>query len=555
MAVKDSDKLAVKWIWKSSEKTHLRLFLLIVGNVVFSVVSVLFALLCRSIVDAAVGKDARGVIYSGVGLFAVILLMLLLRVFCNSIDESIRARLEITYRNHILSTILHKDYEKTSAYHSGELLNRMFSDASVVIGGLVGILPAITGVITRLIGAAVVLMTLDTGFTLLFIAAGTVLFLVSKFFRGKIKHLHKDVQEKQGKVRSFLQETLENLLVVRVFGVEEKIKNISSGNEKAYFSARMKRRAVSIVANSGFGFVFQAGYLYAIVWGAFKIMDGAMTYGTLTAILQLVNQIQTPFASLSALLPRFYSTIASAERIMELEALPDEPQPEKQLDYKDFRRVTLRDVSFSYGENKVLSNVNIEIEKGDFVSLTGISGGGKSTLFRLLLGVYRQQKGEILFETDGMNYSAGGESRGIFSYVPQGNFLFSGTVRDNITFLNETASEDEIKAAAQTACAWEFINELPDGMETQIGEKGFGISEGQAQRIAVARAILSGAPLLLLDEATSALDEQTEAQLLKNIAAMENKTVIIVTHRRKALDICSKHLILKEGEITYGEVH
>ncbi len=555
MAVKGSDKAAVKWIWKSSEKTHFQLFLLILGNAVFAVVSVLFALLCRSIVDGATKKNINAVIYSGAGLLGIIIAMLLLRIFCNGIDESIRAKLETTYRSRILSTLLSKNYEKTTAYHSGELLNRMFSDVSVVIDGLTGILPALTGMVTRLIGAAVVLMTLDMGFTLLFIAAGTILFIVSRFFRGKIKHLHKNVQESQGKVRSFLQETLESLLIVRVFGAEEKMKNISAANEKAYFNARMKRRTVSILANSGFGFVFQAGYLYAIVWGAFKIIDGAMSYGTLTAILQLVNQIQTPFASLSALLPRFYSTIASAERIMELEALPDEPKPEKLLDYSDFRRIAFRDVCFSYGENKVLRDVDIKIEKGDFVSLTGISGGGKSTLFRLLLGVYRQQKGEIFFETDNEKYSAGGETRHIFAYVPQGNFLFSGTVRDNITFLNETASEEEIKKAAETACALEFIKELPEGMETKIGENGFGISEGQAQRIAVARAILGGAPLLLLDEATSALDEQTEAQLLKNIAALKDKTVIIVTHRRKALDICTKHLILKEGKITYGEVH
>ena len=555
MAFKNSDKATIKWIWKSSEKLHLRLFLLIGANAVFSVVSVAFALLCRSIVDSAAEKDANGVIFSGAGLLAVIVAMFLLRIFCNSTDEIIRAGLETQYRSRILSAVLRKDYEKTASYHSGELLNRMFSDVSVVIDGLTGILPALVGMITRLIGAAVVLMSLDTGFTLLFIAAGTVLFLVSRFFRGKIKHLHKNVQESQGRVRSFLQETLENLLVVRVFGAEEKMKNINSGNEKEYFSARMKRRTVSIFANSGFGLVFQAGYLYAIVWGAFKIMDGVMTYGTLTAILQLVNQIQTPFASLSALLPRFYSSVASAERIIELETLPDEPLPEKKLDYDSFRRALLRDVSFSYGENKVLDSVNIEIEKGDFVSMTGISGGGKSTFFRLLLGVYRPQSGELTFETDNERYSAGGETRHIFAYVPQGNFLFSGTVRDNITFLNETATEEEIEKASRIACAWEFINELPEGMETKIGEKGFGISEGQDQRIAVARAVLSGAPVLLLDEATSALDEQTEAQLLSNIAKMKDKTLIIVTHRKKALDICTKHLILKEGKITYGEIH
>ncbi len=554
MAVSVSDKSALKWIYKSSKKAHLRLVLLILGNAVFAVISVIFALMCRGIVDGAAEKNTDVVIKSGIGLFIIILAMLILRLFCNSLDETVRAGLEKEYRSRILSALLKKEYEKTSAYHSGELLNRMFSDVGVVIDGVVGLLPALTGMVARLIGAAAVLMMLDTGFTLLFIAAGIVLFLVSRFFRKRIKLLHKNVQETQGVVRSFLQETLESLLIVKIFGAGEKMCRKNDNNQEAHYKARMKRRTMSIIANSGFGFVFQTGYLYAILWGAFGIIGGTMTYGTLTAILQLVNQIQQPFATLSALLPRFYSMIASAERIIELEELPDEAEAEKQLEYSALRKISVENMSFSYGENKVLSNVNIELEKGEFVSLTGISGGGKSTLFLLLMGAYTPQNGSIRFIADNDTYSAGGETRKLFAYVPQGNFLFSGTVRDNITFLNETASEAEIEAAAKTACAMDFIKELPEGMETKIGENGFGISEGQAQRIAVARAILSNAPILLLDEATSALDEATEAQLLKNIAEMDGKTVLIVTHRCAALDICKKHLILKEGKITYGEI-
>lgn len=554
MAINDSDKAALKWIFKASKKQRLRLVLLMAGNGVFAVVSVVFALMCRGIVDGAAQKNPDAVTESGIGLFLIIIAMLLLRLVCNNLDEIIRAGLEQDLRSRTLSAVLKKDYGKASEYHSGELLNRMFSDISIVTDGFAGLLPSLVNMLVRLIGAAVVLMTLDLSFTLLFIGAGTVLFLVSRFFRKRIKHLHKNVQETSGVVRSFLQETLESLLIVKVFGVGDKMCRINDKNQQNHYKARMKRRTVSILANSGFGFVFQMGYLYAIVWGAFKILDGAMTYGTLTAILQLVNQIQQPFASLSALLPRFFGMTASAERIMELEALPDEKAPERELDYGSFRSIKTENMSFSYGENKVLTDVDIEIKKGEFVSLTGISGGGKSTLFLLLLGVYNPEKGKISFASESESYSPGGETRGLFAYVPQGNFLFSGTVRDNITFLNETASEDEIKAAAEAACALSFIEELPDKMDTKIGENGFGISEGQAQRIAVARALLSGAPILLLDEATSALDEITEARLLKNIAEIKDKTVLIVTHRRAALDICGKHLILKEGRITYGEL-
>ena len=200
----------------------------------------------------------------------------------------------------------------------------------------------------------------------------------------------------------------------------------------------------------------------------------------------------------------------------------------------------------------MLKNVGIEVEKGDFVSLTGISGGGKSTLFLLLLGAYSPDSGSVSFLSDGGSFSAGRETRPLFAYVPQGNLLFSGTIYENISFLNDNAGEDEVRGAAEIACAMEFIDALPDGMNTRVGENGFGLSEGQAQRIAVARAILGGAPILLLDEATSALDEQTEARLLKNISALDGKTVIIVTHRPAALKICTKHLLLKDGNISYG---
>ncbi len=553
MTVSDSDMSALKWIYKASEKQRFRLVFLVIGNTVFAVASVFFALLCRNIVDGATEKDPDAVIKSGIGLFLVIAGMLVLRLFCNSLNEVIRAGLEKDLRSRMLSSILKKEYGKSSAYNSGELLNRMFSDVAVVVDGTTSILPAFANMVTKLIGATVILLMLDLSFTLVFLCAGTVIFVVSRVLRKRIKHLHKNVQETNGIVRFFLQETLENRLTVKVFGTEEKMEHINERNQQEHYKARMKRRTVSILANGGFGFIFQAGYLYAILWGAFKIIDGAMTYGTLTAILQLVNQIQQPFASISALFPKFYGMIASAERIIELENLTDEEKPERKLSYDNLRAISVNNTSFSYGENDVIKNADIRIEKGDFVSFTGISGGGKSTFFLLLLGIYKPTEGEIIFEAEGSDYYPGGETRSLFAYVPQGNVLFSGTVRENITFLNETASEEEIAEAMRISCVSSFIDELPDRLETKIGEHGFGISEGQAQRIAVARAVLSGSPILLFDEATSALDEETEAELLKNISEIKDKSLIIVTHRKKALEICNKHLILKEGRIEYDD--
>ena len=554
MKIKQIEKSALRWIFKTSKKYHLHIVFMIAANAVFSIISVVFALFCREIIDGAVSGDRNAVIHNGIWLGVIILAMLLFRLICNNLNEIIRAGLENEYRKHILSALTQKSFGEVSAYHSGELLNRMFSDVSVVVDGAAGLLPSLAGLTSRFIAAAAVMLTLDLQFTLLFTAAGLLLFIISRLFRNKIKSLHKEVQKTQGTVRSFLQETLEGLMTVKIFGAEKKMCRLNDENQAAHYKARMKRKTVSVFANSGFGFVFQLGYLYAIVWGAFGIINGGMSYGTLTAILQLVNQIQQPFASLSGLLPRFFGMTASAERIIELENLPDEKPAERKLTYDKLRKITIADLSFSYGENNVLHGVSLDIQKGGFTSITGISGGGKSTLFYLLLGIFEPQSGKITFTSEDGDYSAGTETRGLFAYVPQGNMLFSGTVRDNITFLNETAGEDEIINAAKAACAYDFIEALPDKMDTKIGENGYGISEGQAQRIAVARAILSGAPIMLLDEATSALDESTEAQLLKNLAEMKEKTVLIVTHRRAALDICSNHLILKDGEMNYAEI-
>lgn len=262
-----------------------------------------------------------------------------------------------------------------------------------------------------------------------------------------------------------------------------------------------------------------------------------------------MGQLQAPFANLSGFLPRMYSAIASAGRIIEIENLSEEKEPEKKLSYKDFDRLEIKNLSFSYGENHVLNNVSFTLNKKDFLSLTGISGGGKTTLFNLIMGAYKTHKDEIIFyDTKGNSYTPT-EAREIIGYVPQGNSLFSGTVFENIGFMKENPTMEEVENAAKIACAHEFIKDFPMGYDTMLGENGFGISQGQAQRIAVARAVLSGTGVLLLDEATSALDEMTQVRMLENLSKLRDKTVIIVTHRKAALAICNRHLNMENGEI------
>jgi ATP-binding cassette subfamily B protein len=279
-----------------------------------------------------------------------------------------------------------------------------------------------------------------------------------------------------------------------------------------------------------------------------------MTYGTVTAIIQLVNQVQSPFVSLSGIMPKYYTTIASAERIMELDDLPNEKEINQSdinvsATYKSLKSIEFENISFKFDRDIILDNTSLSIKKGDFVAIMGISGIGKSTLLKLLLGVFNLNFGKIYLDTNNGKIPIDKNTRKLFSYVPQGNMLISGTIKDNITFINPDASDAEIEEAIRISCAKQFIDELPLGLETVIGEKGLGLSEGQVQRLAIARSLLADSPILLLDEATSALDEKTEKEFLTNLKALDNVTCIIVSHKKAALDICNKTIQIKNGKI------
>ena len=549
MAASNSDRAAVKWLFRLTEGRRAALAAIILLNAVLAAMGAAFALLCRGIVDCAVSADHSGLVRYAVLLIGIVLLQVVLRLLCSGISEQVRAKTEMQLRGRIFGELLSVELSSLRKYHSGELLNRMFSDVRICSDSIVDIVPSAVNMVTKIICAAAVMIALEPGFALLFVLAGAAVFAVTRFFRSRLKGLHKRVQEKEGVVRSFLQESTESAAVIKVFGTQDRMRRRNDLNQQEHFRLRMKRRTIGLIAGAGFGLVFQAGYVLALVWGAYCIFEGVMSYGTLTAVLQLVNQIQTPFAGLSGLFPQYYAAAASAERLIELQGLPKESPAENTMSYSGFSQLAVSGLRFSYGGGDIIKNADFTLEKGSVTALTGISGGGKSTLFMLLLGAYRPQAGSIAFHAGRNTYSAGQESRCCIAYVPQGNCLFSGTIRENVTFMELSPDEARLAAAMKAACADGFISELPQGLDTVIGENGSGLSEGQAQRIAVARALYSDAGILLLDEATSALDEQTESRLLENIAAMRDKTVLIVTHRPAALKICSKRLTVKDGII------
>ena len=529
------------------------IFSLVFSDALSSGLAVSISLFAKYIIDYALDKNEYQFKKYLLVLAVIFAVELVAKLISQRISAVLQGKLEIDYKSRIFGEILEKDYSAINSYHSGELLNRLTSDVNVISSGITSALPNFASFLTRLVVAIVIMVSLDKTFVGLLLLGGIFCIVVSLLFRKPLKSRHKAFQEAEGKLRSFLQEGLESLLVIRVFSIANKINAKALGLQKEKYKQSLRKNTITIVATTGLGMFFLIGYGFALAWCAVKLYNGSITAGSLTAMLQLVNQIQMPLTMLAAIIPSMFSILASAERLTELEAVKTETvKNTEDIDtdklYDNLKDISFENVTFSYDRDTVLEHADLTINKGDFAAITGISGIGKSTLFKLMLGVLEPTEGEIWLEADKKYYSDI-KTRKMFSYVPQGNMLFSGTIRENIAFIKTDASDEEIMKAAETACADSFINELPEGLNTVIGEKGHGLSEGQVQRLAVARAILCNAPVILLDEATSALDEATEEQLLQNIKAIPNTTCIIISHKAAAKRICNVEIRIEDKKI------
>ncbi|MBQ6553633.1 MAG: ABC transporter ATP-binding protein, partial [Firmicutes bacterium] len=350
------------------------------------------------------------------------------------------------------------------------------------------------------------------------------------------------LQIEDGKVRSFIQECMENMVVIKSFSNNKVMCGNLDKRQMSRFKVALKRNTVSNIANTAVYIMFTAGYYAALIWGALQIKNGILSFGTLTAFLQIIDQIRSPMKDMSGLIPQFYSMIASAERVMELEDLDDESGIERsetaeQL-YDMTEEIVIDNVTFSYKNDKILKNADMRIKKGSVTAIAGPSGIGKSTMMKLLLSLIEPDEGEVYLKTKDGKIGIDSGTRKLFSYVPQGNMVLSGTLRENISFCRPEATDEDIQKAAENAVIWDFITSLDDGLDTYVGERGLGLSEGQIQRIAIARAFLTDSPVLMLDEATSALDENTERTLLANIKNMKNKTCIFISHKEGTIQRC-----------------
>lgn len=549
------DRETLKWLYRKSKKDIPRIIALSAVNVFYAVLSVVMVMLSKYVIDAATNRDMNGIIRFGVMMIVAITVRAGFKIISGSMEVTIQAKLEIRMKSELFSEILNKDFASINAHHSGDLMNRLTSDISIVTSGITALVPELAYLIAQFTGAFIVLCVFDWRFVLVFLLAGIVIFFITMLYRTKLKFLHKRVQETDGAVRSFLQESIASLIVVKTFGVENEIEKKGGVLQQINYKAKMLRRRITIIANSCLGLVFNFGYIFALLWCCVRLYNGLITYGTLTAVVSLISQVQTPFVSMTKLIPQFYSIVASAERIIEIEKIGDEPCENKQLVdqdaiYANMKALRFDNITFSYGREVVLNDASLVINKGDFVAIRGMTGIGKSTLLKLLLGVIRPDEGEITIEeNDGTRLHADKMTRSLFSYVPQGNYLLSGTLRENLLLVKPEATDDEIEEALRVSYAGHFIKKLPDGLDTVIGEKGLGLSEGQVQRLAIARALLSGSPVILLDEATSALDSKTEKYVLENIKALKNRMCIIITHREAALAVCNREVVIDDNKI------
>ena len=539
---------ALSAIYRWSKPVHGAIAGISLMGVAGSLLSLGLTLVTKSLIDGATGGNINALWKYGILLVVLMGANRGISVLSSALRIKASARLQKHMQGLVTSAILGKEYASLKGFHSGELVNRVFSDVSVVKNGVMSMLPSFLNMAVSFIGAAIILIGMDWRFVPVLIVAGVLGSGLMVAFREPMKRRHKRMQEAEDALHASTQETLENIRIVKASVSEDRAMTTMEERRERLSSEQVRNGKLSILMNQGMGTMFDLSWLVCNLWGCVKIYQGTFTYGSLAALIQLVGRIQGPIANAVSLISQAYGVIASTERLQDVIGLPDEEQG---VQLERFDEIRLEKVNFQYDDagEEVLTDVEGTIRRGDFVAVTGLSGGGKTSLFQLLLGIYKPTGGRVVFSNGEKRVNACRGTRGLFAYVPQGNMLMSGTLRQNLTMFTDAATEEEIIAAVHTACLDDLVNEV--GLDVVLGERGIGLSEGQAQRVAIARALLSNAPILLLDEATSALDEETEAKLLANINAMRDKTVIIVTHRRAALAICDYQLHIENGRMAH----
>ena len=539
-------KTILKWLWQAWRGNQLQAILNACIGFVSVGVSLAQVWAVQHAIDVASGVIV-GSIYWAVALMGVFILC---DYSLNIASVWLRNILGIKAQNHMqqqmLDRILRSEWQGKESRHSGDVLNRLEFDVSNVVNFLTEIIPNTLSVLAMFIGAFFYLFSMDKVLAMITVAIIPVFILVSKIYVRQMRRLTREVRSQDSEVQSVLQETIQNRMLIKTMEGEGPMVNRLEHSQSQLRHKVVRRTVFSVFSNLILNLGFALGYLIAFLWAAVRMSAHTLTFGGMTAFLQLVARIQGPARNLTKLVPAFVSVFTAAERLMELEENPLEekgspiyvPLP---------CGVRLEHVSYAYDEadGNVINDLSFDFKPGSCTAILGETGAGKTTLVRIILALLRPTQGKAVIYHGQNSKELSPRLRCNFVYVPQGNTLMSGTIRDNLRLGKLDATDEEMEEALKKSCA-EFVLELPDGLNTYCSETGGGLSEGQAQRIAIARALLRDRGIMLFDEATSALDPETERQLLKNILASHDRTVIFITHRPAVVDYCDQTLMIEK---------
>ncbi|MBQ6587537.1 MAG: ABC transporter ATP-binding protein [Butyrivibrio sp.] len=548
---RDDAREYFKWCLSYTKPYVPQLFLIMVFDLLATLMSVGMAVIGKEMIDrASIGNlsDFWKII---VVYIAVILGSQFLGIISGLFSTIVYEKFGFGIRKNVYRKILDTCWIDVSKYHTGDLMTRLTSDVGTVSDGIATTIPTIIRLIVELLVTFFTLAYYDIRLALFALMVAPIALLSSVILGKRLKVLTVKVQESESRYRSFMQESLANILIEKSFCLEDYSEDrlTKLRDERIYWV--FKRTRTNMFASAAMGLSFQLGYIGAFTWGAICIARNTITYGTMTVFLQLVNRIQSPIISLAQLVPRLISMLASAGRIIEIQNLPKEEYTGARIEPEKIG-VKVDTISFGYTDELVFEDASIDFKPGEFTAIVGKSGIGKTTLVRLIMAFTNKMKGNIEFyNAAGETMSASPDARNFIAYVPQGNTLFSGSIKANILMGKKDATDEEIIEALKSAAAYDFVKDFPDGIDTVIGEKGIGISEGQAQRIAIARALVRKAPFLILDEATSSLDESTELSVLEGIRKWNpSPTCLLITHRRSVLQYCDREIQIVDKKMS-----
>jgi len=549
----------MKWMLKAIGKHWWAVFWLCLLTSVLSLSGVLETLAMRKFIDQAASGSWNGFALSFALYLGLLLFQMAGSAAKNLLGTSASAKIFNKLRCGVFDTILTRQYASLQGYGSGDFMQLLCGDCNVVSSTALGLLPSVCSVATQIVGSIVCLGMLQGKLVLLLMACLLGMIVISLPLRKIVKKHHTLVMEADGQVKNVLQESLNNLQIIRAFQANAGVLAWAQNAMNRFRNTLFRQACVSQAMRTGSVLALNVAYILGLIWCGMGMVNGTVTFGTFLAVWQLVGKVATPVLSVSGMISQYYTMMASAERLQKLEDM-DVEKKDTAKDWTwmktNFSEIRCTNLSFAYDcsnpeQTKVLSDLNFTIKKGDVIAITGESGIGKSTLLKLLLGIYCPVTDAItVCDSNGGEWVLDAGARDMISYVPQGNFFVSGTIWETVHFWQKEAVDHEkLRQACVIAEADEWIGALEQGYDTPLGERGAGLSEGQLQRLAIARAIYSDKPILLLDEATSALDEQTEAKVLDNLKKLKDRTVVIVTHRKAALEICNRIVQMDDGKI------